>query len=43
MWANGNRLSTLEGILNLQAKTKGSTTLIYRPITVLIYPYSTLI
>ena len=26
MWASGNRLSTLEGILNLQTKTKGSST-----------------
>ena len=26
MWASSNRLSTLEGILNLQSKTKGNTT-----------------
>ena len=26
VWANGNRLSTLAGILNSQTKTRGSTT-----------------
>ena len=25
IWASGDRLSTLEGILNLQTKTKGNT------------------
>ena len=43
MWASGNSLSTLEGILNLQTRTKGSTTLIDILINVFIYPSSVLI
>ena len=43
MLASANRKSTLEGILNLQIKTKGSMTLIDRLVNGLIYSSSELI